>query len=294
MNILSLDVGGTAIKTAFFKDGALVKNEELASDGSLGGPSLIQNIINAIESYDCYDVIGISSTGQVDSSSGTILYANDNIPNYIGTPLGNIIKNKYNKPVYVENDVNAAAIGEAFYGAGRDYKDFLCLTYGTGIGGGIMFENHLFKGHKGVAGEVGHIILHPDGRRCMCGNYGCYEQYASTTALVRKAKEYDKRLTNGYLIFKEIENRNDEVKAIVDAWINEVIFGLTTLIHIFNPPLIILGGGIMNQPYILNSINSKIKDRLMHVFQDVQITSAQLGNLAGVYGMRAIAEKLYQ
>ena len=134
MKILTLDVGGTEIKSALLSNEKIENYNESPSNGKLGGPYVLQNIINIIDSYqNHYDAIGISTAGQVDSEQGIIIYANDNIPNYTGTKLKEIIQNKYHKPVFIENDVNAAAIGEGALGAGKNERDFLCLTYGTGI-----------------------------------------------------------------------------------------------------------------------------------------------------------------
>ena len=290
MNVLALDVGGTAIKSALIINGQIKKMNECPSDGKLGGTYVIKNIMEVIDSYDNYDDIGISTTGQVDSNLGYIIYANENVPNYTGTHMSEILNLKYHKPVFVENDVNAAAIGEGRYGAGKMYKDFLCLTYGTGIGGAIVINNQIYKGTHGVAGEVGHMITHINGLVCSCGNHGCYEQYASTTALINKALYYNKNLVNGLLIFDAIEKGDHDVKNIVDAWIDEIIYGLVNLVHIFNPSCIILGGGIMKQKYIIQSINNKIKDNLMDSFKNVNIIEAELSNHAGVFGMAAIVE----
>lgn len=290
MNILALDVGGTAIKSALINMGQILDSSECLSEAKLGGPQLVKNIMKTIDSYHNYDAISISSTGQVDSEKGCIIYANDNVPNYTGTKLSEIIREKYNKPVFLENDVNAAAIGEGFYGAGKGERDFLCLTYGTGIGGAIVFNGKIYKGNSGVAGEMGHMVTHINGLPCNCGQKGCYEQYASTTALLRNVMAYNKNINNGYQIFLELEKGNSKVKNIVDNWIDEILYGLINLVHIFNPSCIILGGGIMKQPYIIDSINEKLRHKIMDSFKDIKIVSAQLGNNAGVYGMAAIAE----
>lgn len=293
MKILALDVGGTEIKSALLSDKKIEAASQIPSDGKLGGSYILQNIMKVIDSYEDYDVIGISTTGQVDSEKGIIIYANDNVPNYTGTNLKKLIQDKYQRPVFVENDVNAAAIGEGYLGAGKEEKDFLCLTYGTGIGGAIVINKEVYKGSSGVAGEMGHIITHTDGKLCACGQKGCYEQYASTTALIREAKNLDKNITNGRILFSRTLNKEDSVKIILDKWIDEIIYGLVNLIHIFNPSCVIMGGGIMVQPYIIEAINKKISDRLMSSFRNVKIISAQLGNQAGLYGMAAIAMKKY-
>lgn len=291
MNLLALDVGGTAIKSALINHGEILKCDECLSEAKLGGPQLIKNIMKTIDSYHDYDVISISSTGQVDSEKGYIIYANENVPNYTGTKLCNIIEEKYKKPVFLENDVNAAALGEGFYGAGKGEKDFICLTYGTGVGGAIVINRKIYKGFHGVAGEMGHMVTHINGLPCNCGHKGCYEQYASTTALLGKVMAYDNNINDGYLIFSELEKGNNRIKSIVDNWIDEIIYGLINLVHIFNPSCIILGGGIMKQNYIIDSINEKIQDKIMDSFKGIKIVPAQLGNNAGVFGMAAIAEE---
>lgn len=292
MKILTLDVGGTEIKSALLSNGKTENYNETPSDGKLGGPYVLQNIINIIDSYqNNYDAIGISTAGQVDSEQGVIIYANDNIPNYTGTKLKEFIQNKYHKPVFVENDVNAAAIGEGTIGAGKNEKDFLCLTYGTGIGGSIIINKKVYKGSSGVAGEMGHIITHPNGKTCGCGHQGCYEQYASTTSLIQKAMKLDKDIVNGRILFSRIFHNEKAVKTILDEWIDEVILGLVTLIHIFNPSCVIMGGGILAQPYIIETINEKISDKLIDQFKYVRITAAQLGNQAGLYGIGEIVKQ---
>lgn len=291
MNVLALDVGGTAIKSALISEGIIKRKAQIPSDGKLGGPHVIENMMNIIDSYEDYDMIGISTTGQVDSEKGIIIYANENVPNYTGSNLKKILEDKYQKKVFVENDVNAAALGEGFYGAAKNEKNFLCLTYGTGIGGAIVINKQIYKGSLGVAGEMGHIVTHINGLPCNCGQKGCYEQYASTTALIKEAKKLDPTITNGKLLFTKISNKDELALHVLNQWIDEIIYGLVNLIHIFNPSCIILGGGIMEQPYIIESINNKISDRIMDSFKNVRIISAELGNLAGVYGMAAIANE---
>lgn len=296
MKIVTLDIGGTAMKYAYFDGDTLVFDDVRPSEANLGGPKVLENIlsiIRTIQNEHAIDAIGISTAGQVDAKTGIILYANENIPNYTGTNLKEILESEFLVPVYVENDVNAAAIGEAIYGAGKGEKDFLCLTYGTGIGGAIFLNHQLFKGKQGVAAEMGHMVTHPGGLPCGCGFYGCYEQYASTTALVRSAKAQNPELHNGKVIFSALEQNNQEAKRLVDHWIKEISYGLINLIYIFNPGLIVLGGGIMTQPYILTRLEELIKQSTVPSFHGFQIALASLGNLAGVYGMKAIASKEY-
>lgn len=290
MRILTLDVGGTSIKSALFDNGNKLQLMETPSDGKLGRDHILNNIRSCISKYDAFDAIGISSTGQIDSDKGIVIGSCENIPNYCDTDLKGIFENIYHVPVFVENDVNAAAIGEAYYGSCMDEKDFLCLTYGTGVGGAIVINREVYKGSLGIAGEVGHIPTHPDGELCNCGIKGCYERYASTTALVKMVQKIDPSLTNGRAIFQAAE-KNAEINGVIDNWIHEIVLGLVILTHTFNPSLIVLGGGIMNQTQLIPKIQSLLHANIMPRFRNVTLRPAKLGNEAGIYGMLAIVTK---
>lgn len=288
MKILVFDIGGTMIKHSVCVDGKLSEVLETPTNAPLGGRHVMDAVIGLIRQKSGYDAIGISTTGQVDSNEGSIIYANSNLPDYTGMQIRGELENLFHKPVAVENDVNCAAIGEAIYGAGKGYDDFLCLTYGTGVGGAIIQNGKIYHGCGFSAGEFGGIITHGADKKA--GNdplAGCYERYASATALVRRAMEYDASLTDGRRIFQRMDD--PRVRAILDDWIDEIILGLATLTHIFNPSCILLGGGIMVQPYILDRVNEKIYKIIIPSFSRVQIKGAALGNHAGLLGANHLA-----
>ena len=186
-------------------------------------------------------------------------------------------------PVAVENDVNAAAIGEASFGAGRGQKDFVCLTYGTGVGGAMFLNGELYSGSSYSAGEFGGIVVHPENRDPEQDFFsGCYERYASTTALVASAMGFDHSLSNGRAIFER--QGEPEVQQIIDKWIMEIVYGLVTIIHMVNPSCAILGGGVLEQPYVLQQVKEKLMQNLMPSFRHVEIKKAELGNQAGMLG----------
>lgn len=286
MAVMVLDIGGTAIKSALYNDGMLTDIKETPTEAAQGGAHVVNRIKEIIKEYQCnhsFERVGISTAGQVDSVRGEIIYANENIPGYMGTKLKNIVEEEFHVPVKVENDVNAAAIGEAAYGAGKSYKEFVCLTYGTGVGGAIFTNGELYTGSSYSAGEFGAIVTHPEDRVLGKDMFtGCYEKYASVTALVNSALRVDASLTSGRKIFERIGE--PKVKEAVDRWILEIIYGLTSVIHMLNPECVILGGGVMEQPYVLERLREQLYQHIMSSYHHVVIEKAALGNRAGMLG----------
>lgn len=291
MKVLGIDIGGTAIKIGLINEhGEILESREIPTLANLGGEALMNRILKVIGEYENLDRIGISTAGQVDSVEGKILFATENIPGWTGMEIKKRIEQVYNLPTVVENDVNAAAIGEAYYGAAMEYKSFLCLAYGTGIGGAIIEDGKIYRGAFGSAGEFGHTITHVGGKSCNCGGKGCYEAYASTTALVNNVKkELDMEYVDGKIIFKLLEEGNLCVERILHDWLYEIIMGLVNFIHIFNPSLIVLGGGIMTKSYIVNYISENLPKYLMTNYNMVKIVGAKLGNNAGILGAAHLA-----
>ncbi len=293
MNIITFDIGGTFIKYALCDENFNLSNStKFPTQANQGGRKLIEKVIEIVKEYDNIDRVAISTAGQVDSVSGTVVYATDTIPGYTGTKIKEMVESATGIPTYVENDVNSAALGEAYFGEAKGYNDFICLTYGTGIGGAIWLNGDLYKGSFCSAGELGHIITHSGGKKCTCGGSGCYECYASASALVRSVNEISDTELDGVKIF-DIENFSDPaIKSKVDEWIDEIVTGLISIVYTFNPSLIVLGGGIMNEKYIIESINERIHDKLMKSFKNVKVVNSNLGNTAGMLGVAYKASKI--
>lgn len=293
MNILTFDIGGTNIKYGLCNDRfELVEKHSIPTEAHKGGQVLIEKVIDIIESYDNIDRVAISTAGQVDSEKGIVVYSTGNIPYYTGMMVKKLIENKTGIPTYVENDVNAAALGEAYFGAAKNEKDFICLTYGTGIGGAIFLNGELYKGAGSSAGEMGHMIVHAGGRQCTCGGEGCYEAYASANALLKEVNKVSGAELDAFEIFEKANIERPEIRSEIDKWIDEIIIGLINIIYTFNPSLIVLGGGIMNEDYIIDLIDRKIYNRLMDNYKDVNIVRSKLGNKAGMLGVAYMASKL--
>lgn len=290
MRIAALDIGGTSIKSGIWTGGPAEDVREQDTNAKNGGAYVVERAKEILRGYGSFDAIGVSTAGQVNSKEGFIRYANENIPGYTGMRIKDILEQEFSVPVAVENDVNAAAIGEGQFGAGRGHDDFLCITYGTGVGGAVVIGKEIYRGCSFSAGEFGGILIHPEDRIEGDPFSGCYEKYASATALVARARKLDESLVNGRKIFERIGEA--EVQAVVDEWTDEIVHGLVSLIHIFNPSCVVLGGGVMAQPLILEQVREKTEKRIMSSFRDVVINQAELGNQAGLLGAASLGAGL--
>lgn len=280
MRILAADIGGTNTKLCLCdENGNIEQFTEYATESAKGGPHVIQRLMDHLSAYSGFDCIAISTAGQVNAEEGSIVYANANIPDYTGMQISRIVGSCFSVPVKVENDVNAAALGEARYGAGAEFPHFLCLTFGTGIGGAIVIDNQLYKGANGVAAEFGHMFTHPTAN---------YESFASTTALVNRAGQADPSCVNGRLLFEQIHKGNTLLEEVLYEWINEVSLGIASLIHIFNPAAIVVGGGVMEQLSLVERVETRTKSLIMSSFAGVVIRPASLGNKAGLLGAASL------
>lgn len=289
MRILAADIGGTNTKLCICDEhGRMEKFQEYATESRQGGPHVMARLMDKLAEYDDFDAIAISTAGQVDSEAGIIVFANENIPDYTGMRIKDMLEEKFHKPVKVENDVNAAALGEAFFGAARHLDDFLCLTYGTGIGGAIVIDRRVYKGANGVAAEFGHIVTHAVADRGNGGTPLFYEKYASTTALVEMARDVDPDCRNGRMLFEKIKQGNSQLEQVLHVWVDEVVYGLASIIHIFNPSAVIVGGGVLEQDELVQLVEARTKAAVMESYRDVKILKASLGNKAGVLGAASL------
>ena len=279
MNILAIDIGGTMIKYGLVSsDGEILSTDKIETEAEKGLENILNKIDNIFKRYKENNPVGIavSGTGQINGMIGKVIGGNPIIPNWIGTNLVEILEEKYNLPIVLENDVNCVALGEKWIGAGKDLSNFICLTIGTGIGGGIILNNQLFRGENFVAGEFGHILI----------KKGEFEQFASTTALIRLVKERTGKTLNGKEIFDLEKKEILEYQEVISEWIENLTDGLSSIIYCFNPANIILGGGVIEQGEpLINRIKNSLFKKIGPQFKEkLNIIQAKLGNNAGMIG----------
>lgn len=248
--------------------------------------------------------VGIGSPGVIDSERGVVIHWSNFHWNDV--PLAEYVERELGLPVFVTNDANAAALGEAKYGSGKGFSDSVMLTLGTGIGGGIVIGGKLFEGYRSAGGELGHTVIRVGGLRCSCGRRGCFECYASATALKRETRSAMTRHgdsllwqeaasldeVTGMTVFRAAERGDVYAKKVIASYLKNLGEGIVNIVNLFRPQIVIIGGGISNQGdalliplkrYVLRHIYAPSE------YAPLEIAQAKLGNDAGIYGAAAYA-----
>ena len=256
--------------------------------------------------------VGIASPGLVDQESGMVVYSNNiKMQNFPMIPL---LREQIGvEEIYLENDANAAAWGEVVAGAAKGYRNAIMVTLGTGVGGGIIADGKIYKGFNSAGGELGHTVICVDGRPCTCGRRGCWETYSSATGLIRTTKEKleacekagrptkmtalvaEKGRVNGRTAFDAMRAGDEAGTEVVNEYVKYLAVGLTNMINIFQPNVILIGGGISNEGQTL--IDRLIPEVIPQIFasayiQNTEIRIATLKNDAGIIGAAALGTEL--
>jgi glucokinase len=305
MKYIGVDIGGTQVKIGIIDEHGSVSSSaayDVAFDGY--DTPIIETVTTRLSEFmkkndllpSQINGIGVSATGQIDTKEGEVAGAAGHIKNWEGCNIREHIKQIYPGPVTVMNDANCAALAEQWIGGAQGLSDVVVITVGTGVGGGIIANSEIICGTAGGAGEIGHITIRNNGRRCSCGNKGCYEQYASVPALismVRQARKegkldnslLDERQINGRVIF-EAAGTGSYLDIILDRWIDYVADGLIGIIHTFSPQIVLVGGGVSAQKdKFIDPLRIKVLSRVMPVYaRTVKLDAAKLGNDAGMVG----------
>lgn len=303
---IGVDIGGTNIRLSLMSQdyNVLYKlKEPLGSDPLFTLHKLLGSLFQ--ECPDDILAIGIAVAGIIDRENGIVLNS-PNIQSLNGINLVSEVASRYKTPAIIENDANAAAYGEKISGAGRDYKNFIMLTLGTGIGAGIIIENELLP----VAAEIGHITINQNGNKCGCGNTGCLEAHASGSAIIEYAISKIKDGTE--TILKKLYNGNyfkitaeDIYKSALegDSLSRDTLkeagrnlgLGLAAAVNIFSPEAIILMGGLTGSwnIYVEHAIKEASRRSLRELFEKTKIISSTLGDNAGIIGSAALANRRF-
>jgi glucokinase len=289
---IGIDLGGTNLRAAAIdREGQVLEKIRGTTDLHLGRDAVIGDIVDSIQQLRSRHGselagVGVGVPGFIDIERGYVLNSN-NLPEIENFPIRDDIERRLGTAVILENDANAAALGEKWLGAGRDVKDLVLLTLGTGVGGGIISGGRILHGFRGMAGELGHMTIYPSGNPCGCGNYGCLEKHASATAIVAMAQ----MLSLGddvtaVEVYEMAAQGNEKAKMVFHTFGAALGIALGNLVNIFNFPLYLLSGGViagwdMFAPSMLSEA-----ERRSFTYRSTKprIEKAELGGEAGLYG----------
>ena len=290
---IGVDIGGTNLRAAAVTaDGKMLEKISGTTDLQEGREAVIQDIIDSIHRLkgkcgsDNLAGVGIGVPGFILMEEGVIVGSN-NLPEFEHYPMRDDISRRLGTPIFLENDANAAALGEKWIGAGRDVQDLVLLTLGTGIGGGIISGGKVLHGFVGMAAELGHMTVVPSGNPCGCGNYGCLEKHASATAIVAMARmlQLGEDIT-AEQVYELAKDGNEKAKMVFQTMGTMLGIALGNLINIFNFPLYLLSGGVLaGWDEFAPAMMAEIQKRSF-TFRNTKtrVEKATLGNEAGLYG----------
>ncbi len=306
---IGIDLGGTNIKAGAVSDGGkILFKTSISTEAQKGPRRVIERIIEAgriaAEKFPAADGIGIGAPGVVDYKTGEVK-SPPNLPGWKTVNLKKILEKAFGVPAFVENDANAAAIGEYVYGAGKNKRSFIMVTLGTGVGGGIFYEGKLFRGETGGAGEIGHITVNFRGRKCNCGSYGCIEAYVGNSRIVadiRKKINVVKKtalwdLLDGDLsaltpkTLYEAAKLGDEFSIDAIAQIAEVLgAALASAANLLDISTVIIGGGVSGfGKFLFEPLRASVKKRVVAPLRPrIKTLRSKLGNDAGLKGAASL------
>lgn len=312
MYTIGIDLGGTNIAAGLVDENyKIVRKTSRPTGASRSADDIVKDMAEVCKtlcseeniSVDQISSVGIATPGTADTDSGTVIYAN-NLP-FRNYPIAAKLKECFPvAKVAIANDANAAAYGEAVAGAGAGKKDFVMLTLGTGVGGGIIINGKLYTGFNYAAGELGHMVIVHNGQPCTCGRNGCFEAYSSATGLIRMTKAKMLECKNSVmweLVGGDIEKVNGRTAydakrkgdaaacEVVDEYVSYLATGTANLINIFQPSVLAFGGGVANEKEnLLAPLRELVEKQTYTTGARTEIKSAVLGNDAGIVGAAAL------
>jgi glucokinase len=306
--VIGVDLGGTNTRTALVaRNGDILekqKEETLATEGHERViAKLIRNIDRQRAKAGQYGrevaAVGVGAPGVIHEQTGVVVKS-PNFPDWNDLPLKKTLERSLNLPVFIENDANAAALGEQWRGAAKNIRSMIFLTLGTGVGGGIVLDGRIWHGADGMAGEVGHMTIVPEGRKCGCGNSGCLEMYASSRGIVMTFKEMcaGKRLDadnrqelTSARIYQAARGGDTTARRVMQEMGRYLGIGIANLINIFNPEMVVIGGGVKDAwDLFIDATREEVRKRAFaYTAERTKIVPSLLGDDAGMVGAAAVA-----
>jgi glucokinase len=293
---IAVDLGGTQIRVALVDvEGNILERDSVLTDAKAGPEKVVRQIgelVSQVKAKAAGRVIagvGVSSPGPLDSEKGLALSL-PTLKGFTEFPLRSALVDAVQMDVKLENDGIAAAIGEWRFGAGRGLKNLVYVTVSTGIGGGVIVDNHVMRGRKGMAAHVGHMAIEVDGLLCNCGNKGCIEAYAAGPAFTARAQRLmgNSELTAAD-VFAAAKSGQEVAIELVEDEARLLGMGFTSLLHLYSPDILVMGGGLSNEfEALYPTIRSYMDQNAMPAFKDVPLVKAKLGGNSGLVGAASL------
>jgi len=295
---VGIDLGGTNLRAALVNgEGKIIAHAKCRTPVEEGPEATVQamaELIQTVKKETAADVkflgVGIGSPGPL-SRKEKMIYQTPNLPGFDRFPLGKRLEELSGFTVQIDNDAKCATFGERLFGRAQNKKDFVLLTFGTGIGGGIVSNGQMIYGKSDGACEVGHLTLYPEGRPCKCGNKGCFEQYCSASAFKRRAFEKSGLELGGWEIFEAFEKGNAWAVELLREFTHDLALATASLVNVFEPEMIVFGGGLFTSGGgpLCSWTQEAIKERCFKSSQmNLEIVSSSLGGDAGVLGAASL------
>ncbi len=310
-----IDLGGTGIKAALAtEEGKILGKKQCPTGASREWPFIMQDMCTLIRDLAAEQGIalreiggvGLGVPGLADPDTGELVYA-PNLPGCRHMPAADYVSKELSLPLFIGNDANVAALGESLWGAGRgNLRCTVLITLGTGVGGGVIINGSIFSGAFHGGAELGHMVIHKDGELCGCGRRGCWEVYSSATGLIRSAKQAmqltpesllwklcggDAEKIDGRIIGQAADEGDEAALRVMDAYLDDLAIGLGNVYNIFQPEILIIGGGISGRG---EKLAAPLRERMKKEIyggdaSKLDLRIAELGNDAGVLGACALA-----
>lgn len=292
---IGVDVGATKISSGLVWNGQIPKIIKIPTEVQQGNKTIISNIIKAIQVFDNpkAKAIGIGIAGAIDRKNGVVV-SSPNLPKgFINIELKKIIEKEFHKPVTIENDAHCFALAESVYGAGAKANIVIGLTLGTGIGGGIIFNKRIYHGRDGLAGEIGHMTVVEDGLLCNCGQRGHLEVYGAGKGMVRLYEDLTGKTQNTFFIEAAAIKKDKMALRVIEVMSNVLGIGLANIINIFNPDIIVLGGGMARVKLLTKPAIKKARAGVIYpILAKTPIVTSKLGDASPVLGAALITREV--
>ena len=250
--VIAFDIGGTKTLGAIVTEsGEILERIRVATNPQFGPKNIIGSLFRIIRKFQeqgyQIDAIGIGAAGRININTGVVFYASDNIPNWTNQEIKKLVEQEFKIKTYVDNDCNVAGLGEEWLGAARNSKSYVSLSLGTGVGAAVKVNGKLLHGEHWSGAELGHMTIHPGGRECNCGLFGCLEQYCSGPSLVKTYNEMAlEPISTGYEFFDLLNKNNECSRIVIEEFVRNLTYASVSLFNIYDPDLLIIGGGLID------------------------------------------------